>query len=108
MTGLLTQRFFENVIRNSPLFAEEMDDILKTGKLPEDSRQEEQESLNKLIDDIIDNNPDTGMSRDEIVEMFIDAKINGNLLGIGRLIEKSLGKGSFRATGEKSMWKDKE
>ena len=41
-------------------------------------------------------------TKDEIFDLFLEAEATGKLLKVGRLVESSLGKGSFRELGEKS------
>lgn len=95
--GYLTQRFYNDVVLKSPFFASE---VSETGGKYEVSRMEELESLDRLVDKLWEYNSDSYGSRDEIFNLFVDAHVNGGLLKIGRLIEKTMGKGSFRKLAE--------
>lgn len=61
---------------------------------------QEREMLNDLIDGIYVNNRDMFRQRDEVFEVFVRAMMTGNILPLGRLIEKTFGKGSFRTWSE--------
>jgi hypothetical protein len=98
--GLATSQFFEKVIKTHPLFQEEMLKREQEGNAITTSRQEELNQLNALIDDLYKKNSDRFSSRDEITRLFIDAQVNGHLLQVGRLIENTYGKGSFREIGK--------
>ena len=100
ITGLLERRFFEEEIVNNPLFKEEVEELKSKGRLPNYSRENELNNLDSLIDDLWVENQDDFGSREEILDLFIDAKINGNLMPIGRLVESTFGKGSFRRLGK--------
>lgn len=97
--GYLTQRFHNEVVMKSSLFEKE---ISESDGMQEVSRMEELESLNRLVDNLWEQNKDTYESRDEIFNLFVDAHVNGRLLKIGKLIEKTLGKGSFRQIAEET------
>jgi len=97
--GYLTQRFYNEVVMKNSLFEGE---VSESEERQEVSRMEELESLNKLVDNLWEQNKDTYESRDEIFNLFVDAHVNGGLLKIGRLIEKTLGKGSFRKLAEET------
>ncbi|MBA3732983.1 hypothetical protein H0W91_01255 [Patescibacteria group bacterium] len=102
--GMLTEKFFNEKIKSEILFSEE---LKNKGEVPfEFSRQEEIQLLNDLVDQIFEKNIDDFKSRDEILELFIRAQVNGNLLRVGKLIEKTFGKGSFREISEGNYPKD--
>jgi hypothetical protein len=54
----------------------------------------EREVLNFVVDSILQD--DSSLTKDEVMEKFFLAHFSGNILEIGRLIENSFGKGSFR------------
>jgi len=60
----------------------------------------EKQRLNGLIDDLYEKNQDKFSSREDVFKLFVEAAMNGRLLPIARLIEKTFGKGSFRELGE--------
>lgn len=60
------------------------------------------EALWSLIDQIYERNRDQFESREEIFAVFARAVLTGRLLDLGRLIEKSLGKGPFRMLGQRT------
>ena len=92
---LLTKRFYEEVVKNSELFEEPEEPV-------EFGRKEEVEKLHELIDSLYEDNKDFFSTREQIERLFIDAQINGRLLPVARLIEKTFGKGSFRSLGEEN------
>ncbi len=55
-----------------------------------------------LVDDLFEKNRSEFKSKEEIFDLFVSATMNGGLLPVARLIEKTYGKGSFREMGEKS------
>ncbi|MDD4804254.1 MAG: hypothetical protein PHN69_03695 [Candidatus Pacebacteria bacterium] len=69
---------------------------------------DERKQLNLLINNLFDKNKDDFETKEQIFTLFANATINGNLLPIARLIEKTFGKGSFRTLGEKSADKPKQ
>ena len=95
---LLTEKFYNNEVLNSQIFQEE---LAKEVEPPYFSRAEESEKLNNTIEDVWLNNQEDFESRKDVEDVFIDAQINGRLLPLARLIEKTYGKGSFRKLGEK-------
>ncbi len=97
---LLTMRFYAENILNNEMF--ELNEPF------EFSRQKEMKKLEQLIDELWENNRSDFKSREEIEELFINAQINGRLLPVARLIEKTFGKGSFRAIGKDVGHEDNE
>ncbi len=97
--GNLTKKFYDDVLVHNSLFADEVSGT-KSNNTHNISRMEELEFLNKLVDDLWEANKDVYETRDDIFKLFIDAHVNGKLLQIGRLIEKTFGKGSFRRLAE--------
>jgi len=60
---------------------------------------EPREVLNYIVDSIYEDNKEKFNSKEEAMKLFFKAHFNGNLLEIGRLVEKSFGEGSFRILG---------
>lgn len=58
------------------------------------------EALDTLIKKIFDKNSDEFENSEEIFDLFLEGKFTGNILPIGRLIDKTFGKGTFRKLGE--------
>ncbi len=56
--------------------------------------------LNKLIDKLLGKNKEELKDREEIFNLFAKGMLNGNILPIGRLIDNTFGKGTFRKIGE--------
>ena len=104
VTTLLEQRFFREVISEHELFQDE----LKSLKEEPISRVEELENVNSLIDELWETNQDEFKNREEIVDIFVDAQINGHLVTVGRLIDKTFGEGTFRQLGERTGYKEGE
>lgn len=62
--------------------------------------QSERKILNTLIDKILKRNQDKFQDREEVFEVFAKGMVTGNILPIGRLIEKTFGNGTLRHIGE--------
>jgi len=62
--------------------------------------QQERRILNKLIDKLFEKNPKKFQNREEIFEVFAKGMMTGNILPVGRLIEKTFGHGTLRRIGE--------
>lgn len=62
--------------------------------------QPEREVLNTLINKINERNPEQFQDRKEVFEVFAKGMITGNILPIGRLIERTFGAGTLRRIGE--------
>lgn len=60
----------------------------------------ERKILNKLIDKIFERNLDKFQEREDVFEVFAKGLMTGNILSVGRLIEKTFGKGTLRHIGE--------
>lgn len=58
------------------------------------------QNLEELTNRIFLENKDRFKNKDEVFDVFVKATMTGNILDIGRLIEKSLGKGGFRSVGK--------
>lgn len=96
IVSILTERFYEEKIITNPIF---QDEISKQKKAPQISRQEEVERLNEMVDELWEGNKEKFNTRNEILELFINAQVNGRLLPVARLVENTFGKGSFRQLG---------
>lgn len=62
--------------------------------------QSERKILNTLIDKILERNQDKFQDREEVFEIFAKGMMTGNILPIGRLIEKTFGNGTLRQIGK--------
>ena len=91
----MERRFYEEKVKNNPLFKDEEEMTF--------TRQEEFDDLNKLVDELWEKNRDSYDDREEILRLFIEAGVTGKLLKVARLIEKTFGKGSFRELAEKDV-----
>lgn len=65
------------------------------------SYRDEREKLNQLVNDLYKKNKNEFQSPEDVFTLLAKAVLNGQLLPIARLIEKTYGKGSFREIGEK-------
>lgn len=67
--------------------------------------ERERKMLNILIDKIYDRNKDIFSSREDVFNVFIKAYMTGNIIPMGKLIDKTFGRGSFKriAKSEKSL-----
>ena len=57
----------------------------------------ERDALRNLINKIVDRNSD--LSYADIFDMFCKGKFSGNILTIGKLVEKTFGRGTFKKLG---------
>lgn len=94
VTEELTVRTLPQIVEKPVL----QDEKNKINSYP--SYEKEREYLNDLIDVILKENKDKFKDRDEVFEIFSKAMMTGNILPLGRLVEKTLGKGSFRRIGK--------
>lgn len=60
----------------------------------------ERRELNQLIAELYENNKNDFQSEEEVFILFAKAVLNGRLLPVARLVEKTFGKGAFRKLGE--------
>lgn len=56
--------------------------------------------LNALIDKLFEKNQDKFKEREEVFNLFVTGYMTGNIMPLGRLIEKTFGKGTLRRLGE--------
>lgn len=61
---------------------------------------EQRKMLNVLVDKLFEKNKDRFKDREEVFEVFAKGYMTGNIMPIGRMIEKTFGKGTFRKIGE--------
>jgi len=72
--------------------------VVRVGEFSQDNQRK---VLNILIDKICQKNKDNELkNREKVFDMFARAMFTGNLLPLGRLIDKTFGKGTFRRIGE--------
>lgn len=62
--------------------------------------QRERVVLNTLIDKLFEKNQGRFSNREEVFDIFVKGVLSGHILPIGRLVEKTFGKGAFRRIGE--------
>lgn len=99
---LLTENFFHEEIEKSDLFKEEIENLNKVGTKIDFTRKGEREALTNLAKAIWEKNKEEFGSQEEVLRIFIEAQLNGNILRLGKLIEHTFGKGSLRKLAEDS------
>jgi hypothetical protein len=62
--------------------------------------QQERKILNALIDKIFERNPEKFQDREDVFEIFSKGMMTGDILPLGRLIERTFGNGTLRSIGE--------
>jgi len=62
--------------------------------------QSERKILNTLINKILEKNPEKFKNGEEVFEVFAKGMMTGNILPVGRLIERTFGNGTLRRIGE--------
>src|SRR4030042_2537224 len=60
----------------------------------------ERKMFDDLLDKLYQKNQDKFKGKEEVFDIFAKSMLNGNLLPVGRLVDRTLGKGSFRKIGE--------
>lgn len=70
------------------------------------SYKEERDNLLWGIEKIFQENQDKFSSREDVWDIFVKSMLDGNLIPLGRIIEKTFGKGSFRRLGEGEEFKN--
>ncbi len=100
LAGHATERFVNEVLRQRPDFAQQIEKIEIAGEKVDTTRQRELGDLLKYLDIVLEKNRGDFSGREEILHMFMQAQVTGNLLPVARLIEKTFGKGAFRKLGE--------
>jgi len=68
--------------------------------------QEQRQALSYICEKISDDNPDKYPSPSAVFTQFLKAHFTGDLLTVGRLVEQSFGRGSFRVLGEMTVETD--
>ncbi len=63
---------------------------------------DERQEFNSLVDELYTRNQSDFESREDVFNLFVEATMNGRLLPVARLIEKTFGKGTFRTIGVNS------
>lgn len=64
------------------------------------SYKQERGILNTLIDKIFNKNQEKFKEREDVFEIFAKAMLTGNILPIGRLIDETFGRGTFKKYGD--------
>lgn len=96
VVATMTERYYrDQVLRNSKF----SDQLAKEGEEPDFGRQEERSRFSTLVIEIWEANPGRFRSPQEIEDIFVRAHVTGRLMPAAGLVEKSLGKGSFRRLG---------
>lgn len=91
------KKFLEEKIKYSDIFDKED----KKNHVFTSPRTKKIDLFEEKCEEIYQKNKNDFSSKEEIRRLFIEADINGNLLPIARLIEKTYGEGSFRRLGER-------
>jgi hypothetical protein len=99
VTVELTKKCLLGII-NDPIFygEDEQKEKFKNGKGFGYPRQ--REILKTLIDKIYGKNPGKFKNKDEVFDLFAEGAVTGNILPLGRVIEKTFGKKTLRKIGE--------
>lgn len=95
----LCNEFFEEKIKNSDLFNKTEVEKYEFTQFVKDQVKNFQISIN----DLFESNKEEFTSKEQILEIVFNADMNGRLLPLARLIEKTYGKGFFRKVGEQSQ-----
>lgn len=96
LVGHATKRFVNEVLRQRPDFAQQIEEVETDGGEVDTTRQRELGDFLKYLDIVLERNSEVFSSREEILDMFMKAQVTGNLLPVARLIENTFRKGAFR------------
>ncbi len=99
LTETFTELVYERYLKHSDLFRLENE----AGVVPKFARAKEREKFQQMIEMLYERRKDRFSSREEIRDLFLKAKLNGQLLEISRLIEETFGPGSFRKIAETTV-----
>ena len=55
---------------------------------------------NTLIDKLLERNKNKFKSRDEILDIFTNTMLSGNIIPLGRLVDETFGRKTFSQIGE--------
>lgn len=69
--------------------------------------REEREVLHVLIDKLYQKKTEEFRDREEVFDLFARSMFTGNILPLGRLIDRTFGKGTFRKIGEAELEEQK-
>lgn len=97
--GEVINDFFKKVLSKETMSK------IKTEKF---SYARERRNLNVLIDKLFERNRERFKNREEVFELFVEGMVTGNILPVGKLIEKTFGNGTFRKIGEMDDDVDKQ
>jgi hypothetical protein len=61
---------------------------------------DERDELNRLIAELFEKNRDDFIDSEQVFQLFVHAVLQGRLLPLARLVEKTFGRGSFRRLAE--------
>lgn len=89
----------ESLVRGSEfyIYFDEENSMLQAAHY---TKERERKSLNKLIEKIYQKNIDKFKSKDEVFYLFVQAVVTGRIIGLGRVIDNTFGKGTFRKIAE--------
>jgi len=81
-------------------FYAEMKDGVNEIRAESFTKKKERKIFNILIEKLLDRNDEIFKSKQEVFEMFAKAMMTGNILPVGKLIDRTFGRGVFRRIGE--------
>ena len=77
-----------------------VDEMLEEESVIFHERRGERKKFDSLVDSIMENSAGKYTDRQEILDLFMRAHFSGKLLPLARVVEQSMGKGSFREVAE--------
>ncbi len=96
LVGYATKRFVDEVLRQTPGYREEIEQIEAAGGLVDTTREIEREYFLDIVDSIVEKRPEEFSDREELVKEFMRAQVTGNILPIARIVDGTYKKGYFR------------
>ena len=105
VTCLLEQEFFNDHIKHSNLFQDELLQRERENSPVAFSRPQEVAGTNKFIAELAEKNPE-GLGHDQLQRLLIESHVSGDIRRMGRLIDRTFGIGTSRVLGAKSGMKE--
>lgn len=100
LVGHATKRFVNEVLRQRPDFAAEIEKIESKEGEVDTTRQRELTDFLKFLDVVLERNEGEFSDREQILDLFMKAQVTGNILPVARLVDETFGKGAFRKLSE--------
>jgi hypothetical protein len=99
LTGYMTKKYVNEKLKNSQLFRSEIEEHVTNNVHIDTTREQEVSDLKKIVDTIFQRNQEKFSKSQDVMDMFVQAQVTGNVLLVAKLVEGTFGKGAFRRLG---------